>query len=123
MLVTTFSLANSGTNWVDAVLQGMVAAIVSFFVSWSCALWICSELYSGEVRRARVAWADRERVRQQQIRELYRQRMDMLHGTGTFDDDALENLMEFAPPPPPQGVAGQPGMAPNAWQQQQQQAA
>ncbi|MBC7644924.1 MAG: hypothetical protein H7123_07340 [Thermoleophilia bacterium] len=118
MLFTTLGAAWTGTNWVDAVLQGMVASIVTFFVAWACALWICSEMYASEVRAARLAWADRERIRQQAIRDLYRQRMDLLHGTGTFDDDALDNLMEFAPPPPGMVEQAHANLAPDTWQQQ-----
>ena len=120
MLVTTLALVGGGTDWVDAVLQGMAASVVSFFIAWACALWICSELYSSEVRRARTMWADRERDRQQQIRDLYRQRMDLLHGTGVIDDSALDNLIDFHPPAAANGAttsSPNDGMVPNAWQQ------
>lgn len=118
MLVATLGMAMAGNTWVDAVIGGMVAAIVAFFIAWASALWICSEMYAGEVKRARIAWADRERERQQQIRDLYRQRMDMLHGTGVIDDDQLDSLMDLSPPPANPEADLDNLIRPDAWRQQ-----
>jgi hypothetical protein len=63
-------------------------------------------MYSGEVRKARSAWMSRERMRQDQIRTMYRERVGVLHGYGSSthsaaptSTDALGNLVEFTPPP------------------------
>lgn len=70
---------DGGLGLDDAVLRGLGAAVVCYFVGWASALWICSELYNAQIGRIRRTLQDRESARHQQLQTMYDQRMESMN--------------------------------------------
>jgi hypothetical protein len=75
VIVGSLSYLN-GTELSDAIVRGMIVAIVAYFVAWGSALWICSELYFAQIGRIRKRLAEREAERVTQLQEMYRARLE-----------------------------------------------
>lgn len=85
LLIVGIMSLTGGVDWVDAVLRGLVAALVCWFAGWALALWVCSELYLAEVRHARGLWERRENQRKRALRELYEHRLRETQGYAPQD--------------------------------------
>lgn len=89
----------AGLPFDDAILRGLVAAIICFFVGWASALWICGELFGAEISRRKQALREHERQRQEQLQQIYEQRVASLGGEpGQSLSDLTTSPIGGAPP-------------------------
>ena len=123
--VATFSYTG-GMDGQDALLRGIVAGMAGYFVAWTASLLIFGELYEAELRRRMQDLRVQRERRNQEMEELYRQRLAAkgLLPDGTPDpaaqpqgeQPASGTLGAAAPLEPSTGVPGMPGMQPMSQQ-------
>lgn len=104
MVIITLLTANAGTAWDGAILRGLAAAIVMYFVGWVSALFICGELYAVQVRQARAEASAREAERRARITEMYQQQLAQ-HRAAAEPDDLLTPQGTSAAPAAPRADA------------------
>ena len=66
---------DGGFPWEEAIVRGIVAAIVLYFFAWAVGLFLFGELYDAEVKQARRELEERERERARRIEQYYRDRL------------------------------------------------
>lgn len=104
VLVSMVSYTN-GVPADEAILRGIVVALICYFVGWASALWVFSELYGLQIGKLRAVAEEHERRKREQLQELYNQRIEALQGGGDAIDQPLSPL---SPPPAQRGTAQAP---------------
>lgn len=74
IVVSTMSY-DGGAGWDDALLRGLISAIVCYFVGWAGSLWICSELYQAHISKLKGKAEMRMMQRQMEIQDIYEQQV------------------------------------------------
>jgi hypothetical protein len=80
----------SGVELADAVMRGIIVAIVAYFIAWGSALWICSELYFHQIRKLKQRMAEHEAERVRQLQAIYKARLESI-GTDVSNDPLAGN--------------------------------
>jgi hypothetical protein len=83
----------------DALLRGLGAAVVCFFVGWASALWICGELYEADISRVRKELRRREEDRMEQLQSMYEQRAQVMNDLGG-DMPEMSGMTPMSAPAP-----------------------
>ena len=59
-----------GVQWDYALMRAVGGAVVAFFLGWASTLWLFSEIYQLQVKRAEDELRRREQERMDQLRDM-----------------------------------------------------